>query len=232
MHTLSPLIADAGHALAFRRREPAPVMPSSLLVLLHGVGGNETNLAPLAAGAAADTLVVLPRGPLQLGAGQFAWFRVAFTAAGPQIAADEAEASRRTLIQFIGRLQAIHGIAPQRSVVAGFSQGGIMSASVALSAPERVNGFAVLSGRILPELEPQIAARERLASLHGLILHGRDDSKLPVSWAERADRWLDDLGVDHATRLYSGDHGLSDAMAEDFRAWLTQRLPPRDAAGH
>lgn len=230
MNTLSPLIADAGHALAFRLREPAPVAPTSLLVLLHGVGGNETNLANLAAGVAADTLVVLARGPLQLGAGQFAWFRVAFTAAGPQIVADEAEASRQVLIRFIGQMQAAHGIAPQRSVVAGFSQGGILSASVALSAPESVGGFAVLSGRILPELEPHIAARERLASLHGLILHGRDDSKLPVTWAERADRWLDDLGVAHATSLYPGDHGLSAAMVEDFHAWLAQRLPARDAA--
>lgn len=231
MNTSSLLIADTAYALSFRQREPAPVAPTSLLVLLHGVGGNETNLANLAAGVPTDTLVVLPRGPLQLGAGQFAWFRVAFTAAGPQIVADEAEASRRTLIDFIGQLQAAHRITSQRTVVAGFSQGGIMSASVALSAPDRVSGFGVLSGRILPELEPVIAARERLASLNGLILHGRDDSKLPVIWAERADNWLDRLGVDHTTRLYPGDHGLSAAMVEDFHSWLAQRLPAQNGAG-
>jgi phospholipase/carboxylesterase len=38
------------------------------------------------------------------------WFRVAFTGEGPRIVASEAEASRRTLIEFVAQLQADHGI--------------------------------------------------------------------------------------------------------------------------
>ena len=112
MNALSTLVQDPAFALAYRVRDPAPVRPTSLLLLLHGVGGNETNLAGLAAGIAPDVLVVLPRGPLTLGAAQHAWFRVAFTADGPQIVADEAEASRQLLVRFIAQLQAAHGIAP------------------------------------------------------------------------------------------------------------------------
>lgn len=63
--------------------------------------------------------------------------------------------SRLALIRFVKQMQATFGIAPQHTVIAGFSQGGILSFSVALSAPERVAGFGVLSGRILPELEPR-----------------------------------------------------------------------------
>ena len=225
MNTLSALVRHSAFALAYRVCESAPAKPTALLVLLHGLGGNETNLAMLAATASAGTLVVLPRGPLELGPGQHAWFRVVFTANGPQIDAAQAEASRMALVDFVEQLQAAHGIAPQRSVIAGFSQGGILSASVGLSTPERVRGFAVLSGRILPELEPHIAARENLAHLHALIAHGRDDSKLPVAWAQRADAWLGALGVPHQLRLYAGDHGITPPMAQDFQAWLGQTLP-------
>lgn len=224
MNTLSALVTGSAFALAFRLREPAPVAPASLLVLLHGVGGNETNLAELAAGVAPETLVVLPRGRLELGANQYAWFRVAFTANGPQIVVSEAEDSRTTLVRFVEQLQAAHGIAPERTVIAGFSQGGILSASVGLTAPERVRGFAVLSGRLLPELEPRLAARERLAHVQALIAHGRDDDKLPVHWAERADTWLARLGVPHTTRLYPGGHGISAAMAREFLDWVDGQL--------
>lgn len=227
--SLSALLTDPESALGYRVREPAPAHPSSLLVLLHGVGGNETNLAGMAGHIPPDTLVVLARGRLPLGPGQYAWFRVAFTAAGPRIVAHEAEESRLALIDFIAHLQTLHGIAPGRTVVAGFSQGGILSASVGLTAPERVQGFAVLAGRILPELEPVLASREHLSRLRALIAHGRDDDKLPLSWAERAHAWLDELGIAHELRIYPGGHGVSAVMAADFHDWVRPiLLPPAD----
>jgi phospholipase/carboxylesterase len=220
MKTLSPLTIDPAFALAFRKLQPPPTRPASLLVLLHGVGGNESNLAALGAEAGSDTLVVLPRGPITLGPDAFGWFRVAFSGNGPQIVASEADASRRTLIDFIGQLQQVHGIDAAHTVVAGFSQGGILSASVALTAPERVAAFAVLAGRILPELEPLLASPQPLAALRGYIAHGTRDDKLPLSWAQRADDWLTRLGISHETKLYPTGHELGPAMRADFIAWL------------
>ena len=220
MNHLSSLITDPTSALSYRIHEPAPQRPSSLLLLLHGVGGNETNLADLAAAAPVDTLVVMARGRLTLAPGAYAWFRVSFTAAGPQIVAAEAEQSRTLLIRLVSQLQAHYSISSARSIVAGFSQGGILSASVGLSAPESAAGFAVLSGRILPELEPVIAPPERLAGLRALVTHGRQDDKLPVSWAERTHAWLGQLRVPHELKLYPGGHGLSEDMAADFLKWM------------
>lgn len=220
MKTYGPLIGDPAFALPFRTLQPPPDRPASLLVLLHGVGGDETNLAAVAAAAEPYTLVVLPRGPVTLGAQSFGWFRVAFTASGPRIQAQEAESSRRTLVEFIRQLQHHHGIDAAHTVVAGFSQGGILSASVGLSAPERVAGFGILAGRILPELEPHIAARERLSGLRGYIAHGQRDDKLPVDWAHRASALLAKHGVAHALRLFPTGHSLSAGMQADFLAWL------------
>lgn len=218
---VGPLEYESPFEFAFRRR-PSSGKAARCVLLLHGVGGNEMNLADLAADLAPETLVVLPRGPLQFSEDGFGWFRVAFTAAGPSIVQAEAEASRLGLIRFIEQIQSAYGILPENTVVAGFSQGGILSASAALTAPERVGRFAILSGRILPELKPHLASAARLARLRGFIGHGEQDGTLPVDWARRADRLLTELGVEHATRLYPVGHAISDAMRADFLDWLEQ----------
>jgi phospholipase/carboxylesterase len=218
--TLSPLQQSADFELAFRIKQPQSAQPKTCVILLHGVGGSETNLVNLAAGIDPDTLVVLPRAPLEFAPGQFGWFRVAFTAGGPRIVESEAEQSRLTLIRFVEQLQSTYGIAPQRTVIAGFSQGGILSASVALSTPERVAAFGVLSGRILPELQPYLADKQRLATLRAFIGHGEYDSKLPVMWAQRSDQLLTELEVEHLTRLYPIDYSISPAMQAEFLEWL------------
>ena len=219
-YALSELQTDSASHLSYRQRLPAPTKPTKLLVLLHGVGGNETNLLNLADGIDPDTLVVLARGRLSLGGPQFAWFRVSFTANGPQISPEEAERSRTLLITLLQQLQQQHGIAPENTVIAGFSQGGIMSASVGLSSPESVRGFGLLSGRILPELEPVIASKERLSALKVFLSHGEQDNTLPVHWAHRSDALLTQLDIQHSLQLYNMDHGISAEMQADFVKWL------------
>lgn len=208
-----------GEALVHLTRN-AQATTRRLLILSHGVGGNEGNLLSLASRAPDDTVVVLPRGPLTLGEGQYAWFQVAYGPQGPQPDLKAAESSRRQLAEFISQMQAAHGISAANTVVAGFSQGGIISASLALTRPDLVGGFGILAGRILPEIEPQLSDSASLGRLHAFIGHGRNDTKLPVDWAHRADTWLTDLGVPHETRLYPGDHGLPPAMQDDFFAWF------------
>jgi phospholipase/carboxylesterase len=220
MKTPGDLVSAPEYALAFRTLEPVPAAPHRLLVLLHGVGGQELQLASLGAHVDDDTLVVLPRAPRSIGEGMYGWFRVGFTSNGPQIVPEEAEDSRLQLIEFIGQLQQHYDVAPSHTVVSGFSQGGILSASVALSAPQAVAGFGLLCGRILPELEPALASRDALATLDALIIHGRADDKLPVAWAERADAWLQRLGVPHRLQLHAAGHEFNPAMQADFLDWF------------
>jgi len=222
-----PLREEAASGLGYRLLEPQPAVPRALIVLLHGVGGHEQDLAALGATLGSEVLVACARGPLLLGPGRFGWFPVRFTPQGPSIDAAIAEHSRVQLLRFIATLQAQYGVAAARTLVAGFSQGGILSASVALTAPDLVAGFAVLSGRILPQIEPRLAGRSHLAQLAALIVHGRDDLTLPLAWAERADAWLTALGVSHETRIYPAAHELTAAMAADFRDWVAAWLATR-----
>ncbi|WP_140720659.1 MULTISPECIES: alpha/beta hydrolase [Gammaproteobacteria] len=215
--TISELRTDL--SLAFRTTSPDTAPAKRLLVLLHGVGGNETNLAPLG-DTLIDTRVILARGPLTFAPGQHAWFQVSFGPQGPRPDLVAAEQSRQRLASFISELQATYAVPASQTVVAGFSQGGIVSASIGLTQPGLVAGFGILSGRILPEIAPQLANRSALAEVNGFIGHGRDDTKLTVDWAHRADAWLSELGIPHETHLYPGDHGIPPAMQKDFLAWF------------
>src|SRR5208283_4767584 len=97
-------------------------------------------------------------------------------------------------------------------------------ASVALSRPELVAGFGLLSGRILPELAPRIAPRGALQGLGAYVSHGQGDTTLPPAWAERSEAWLQELGVPWESRRYPAGHELTPEMARDFHAWLGARL--------
>jgi phospholipase/carboxylesterase len=200
------------------RRVIGTETPRARLLLLHGVGGNESNLAGIAGFIPEGIEVLLVRSRLQIATDGFAWFQVNFTNEGPVIVEEQAESSRQKLVEFVTVLPQLP------TVIAGFSQGGILSASVGLSAPHCVAGFGLLSGRILPELAPHIASSEALSSLSAFVAHGHADNKLPVSWAQKADAWLSQLNVRHETHLYNMAHEITAEEIEDFVQWLKPLL--------
>ena len=222
MENLTPgqLNEDPTSGLSFRLMNTASKTIRRCLVLLHGVGSNELTVAELGQGVSDDTLVVLVQGPLTLGPQQFAWFQVSFTTNGPRINAEQAERSRQALIQLISELQKQFGLTSKQTVLAGFSQGGIMSSGVALTAPEAVAGFGLLSGRILPEITPLVASKDRLSHLQAFVGHGEHDATLPVEWVHRSHAWLNELEVHHTFQLYPIGHSISEQMHSEFLAWL------------
>lgn len=99
-----------------------------------------------------------------------------------------------------------------------------MSASLGITEPELVAGFAILSGRVLREIAPRIASAERLKSVKAFIAHGHQDAVLPVDWASEADAWLDRIGVQHETHFYNMAHEIIGEELADFSKWLSHTL--------
>lgn len=212
--------------LAHRVRSPdhATASGAPCLIILHGVGANEANLIDFAQRQDPRLFVILARAPIAFGPGQFGWFNVNFTSAGPVINPAQAEQSRQTLVDFIDGLPGVYDVDPNRVWIAGFSQGGILSASVALTRPDKVAGFGILSGRILPEIAPLTATSAALRKLHGFVSHGVQDGKLSIEFARNAQRLLEEKEIPLTYREYDAMHELNETMQRDFCDWLTQQI--------
>ena len=89
--------------------------PLARVLLLHGVGGNEDNLASLARHLPAGVEVLLLRAPCH-SARKASHGSVSFTANGPVIRAEQAEDSRLRLLRLLDALP------PLPTAIAGFSQ--------------------------------------------------------------------------------------------------------------
>jgi phospholipase/carboxylesterase len=222
---LNDLLTEPVSGLSYRvRPAQAGTGKAPCLLLLHGVGSNETGFIDMARQIDPRLVVILLRGPLVLAPGRFAWFQVNFTPSGPAINAAQAEQSRAMLIDFIGQLPASHDVDPERIWIAGFSQGGIMSASVALTAPASVAGFGVLSGRILQEVLPRVQRGPLLGKVQAFVSHGVQDQTLGIHFAHHARQVLTGLEVPLAYREYAAGHALDGAMIADFQRWLGSQL--------
>jgi phospholipase/carboxylesterase len=223
--------------LAHRFRPPLNLTARPpLLILLHGVGSNEHDLFGLAPQLDPRFAIVSARAPNTRAPGSYAWFDVAFTPRGPVIDAGQAEASRQQLIRFIGAACAAYRADPGRVYLMGFSQGAIMSASIALTRPELTAGAVLMSGRILPEIGPLIAPAEKLAGLPFLVVHGTEDPVLPVHHGRASRTLLTSLPVRLDYHEYAMGHTIGAQSLETVTTWLRHELDrpvlPQQASQH
>ncbi len=195
-----------------------------LLLLLHGIGSNEHDLYGLAPFLDKRFLIISLRAPNTLGPGSYAWFEADFTPQGPVINPEQAEASRITLITFLKEAITAYGADPKQVYLMGFSQGAIMSASVALTQPELVAGAVLMSGRILPEIQPLIASNEELSGFPFLVVHGTADMVLPITHGHASRELLSSLPVDLTYHEYPMGHEVSQESLSDVTTWLTEQL--------
>jgi len=194
------------------------------LLLLHGIGSNEHDLYGLAPFLDKRFLIISLRAPNTLGPGSYTWFEADFTPQGPVINPEQAEASRKTLITFLKEAVTAYDADPKQVYLMGFSQGAIMSASVALTQPELVAGAVLMSGRILPEIQPLIASNEELSGFPFLVVHGTADMVLPITHGHASRELLSSLPVDLTYHEYPMGHEVSQESLSDVTTWLTEQL--------
>lgn len=200
-----------------------------LLLLLHGLGSHESDLMGLAPYLDGRFFIVSARAPFELGPGMYGWFQVMLDPVAPVINPDDAERSRTLLLRFIGEVIDTYGVDPVRIYLMGFSQGAIMSLSLALTRPDRLAGVVAMSGRVLPEVLPKTAPPEALRGLPILIVHGADDPILPVHHGRASRDLLTPLPCVLTYREYAMGHQVTEESLAAVAAWLRARLdePPR-----
>lgn len=190
-----------------------------LLVLLHGYGADEHDLAPIA--ELVDTegrfLAVCPRAPIDIvpfGAG---WYeRDASGAIDPAQFLASVDAVDAT----IDAVCAENGFDRGNAVVVGFSQGGAMAlaASLRVGAPTRPAAVACLSGMMQEVDGLEYAFDDLLPRI--LIQHGTWD---PLVTIERGHQTRDALiahRVEHQYLEYPMQHEITGESVMDLRTWL------------
>jgi len=170
-----------------------PLNPQELILLFHGVGSHPDNLIPLAdfiAGIKPDAVIVSVAAPddCDLGGG-LQWFSVkGVTEVNRHPRIMEAMPA---FLSRIRRYQARFLIAPEQTILIGFSQGAIMSLEAVMSENQLASKVVSLSGRmaILPLLAPGVSRDVRFS-----FIHGTDDPVINIDDARRAAEHLRSLG--------------------------------------
>ena len=206
--------------------QPLGEGPFPTILTLHGRGANAMDLlglAPLLCGG--KFLMICPQGPLEtpIGPGMtgFAWYPMSM--GGPPDV-DAMLSSRRALEAFIERCLASYPIDRKKLALLGFSQGGVMSYSLALSHPERFAALAVLSSWLPKELEARLDVSDAVQALPTLIQHGTQDSMIEVDRARDSVERLRQLKLPLTFREYDMGHEITPGSLRDLSAWLEEKV--------
>jgi phospholipase/carboxylesterase len=185
---------------------------------MHGYGSNDSDLLGLGASLNPKLHIISLQAPISMGQGGFAWFELDWGEHGVIPNEPQALEARSIVVEFLSDLPQRFGVA-DGLLVAGFSQGAMMSLGVAFAAPKLVRGIVMMSGRILPAFVPEEEDR-RLRSLRALVQHGTRDQVLPYMGSRDAAKLLTTYGatVDH--REYPMAHEVSQESLLDIREWM------------
>jgi phospholipase/carboxylesterase len=198
------------------RWERATGNTNATLLLLHGTGGDETDLLPLARLVAPGAALLGVRGNvLENGAPRF--FRR--LAEGVFDLAD-LEGRTRALGEFVESAAASYGFDQSRLFALGFSNGANIAASLLLSGSEVLAGAALV--RAMVPWEP-----ESPPALHGrrvLLSQGTSDPLVSVAVGERLATLLRSAGADVELAWQAAAHGLVPGDVETLQRWFNARL--------
>lgn len=204
---------------------PATGPVRQLFILLHGVGGEPSDLLPLAEALGAafpQAVLLLPEGPSPFDGGDSGrqWFSV-------DGVTDDNRAARvadalPALHALVKQAQARFRVMQPDTALAGFSQGAIMALEYAIAHDGSVGRVLAFSGRFatLPERAPEFT------TLH--VLHGKADRIVPVDHAyaayERLSQCQGDATLDVASSVA---HEIHDALVDRAVYRLQTCIPLR-----
>src|SRR6058998_1842922 len=190
---LYPRRHDPRMELSARVRPPAGKAEGAL-VLIHGRGADENDLFPLLDLLDPERRLVgaTPRGPLSLPPGGAHWYALG------GIGTPEPTtfwASFRAAAAWLDGFLAQHGVAHDRLVMGGFSQGGVMAYSLGLGAGRPRPAAIVALSSFIPTVQGfELDLSPPLPPV--AIGHGTLDPVIEVEWGRRARDLLEEADAE------------------------------------
>ncbi|MGH7653432.1 MAG: alpha/beta hydrolase [Gemmatimonadaceae bacterium] len=186
------------------------------LLLLHGTGGDENDLVPLAGMLDPDAAILSPRGKiLEQGAPRF-FKRLAMGV----FDLDDLRLRTNELADFVAAAAAEYGFDPAQVVAAGFSNGANIAAAMMLLRPESLER-AILFRAMVP-LEPD--PRPDLTARSVFLSAGRTDTMVPGENTERLAALLRDCGAAVELQWSPGGHGLTPGDISAAASWFSNNV--------
>jgi phospholipase/carboxylesterase len=192
------------------RFQPAAVTGLAPLLLLHGTGGDETDLLGLGERISPGAALLSPRGQVLEGGMPRFFRRLA------EGVFDEADVRRRAadLATFVVEARDAYGISAPVGI--GFSNGANIAAAVLLLHPGVLAGAALLRAMVpLAEAPPA-----KLAGTPVLILSGARDPVVPAENAARLAAIYAEAGAEVRHETLPAGHGLTQDDISRVKIWL------------
>jgi len=187
------------------------------LLLLHGTGGDENDLLPLAEMLAPTAAVLSPRGDVvENGASRF--FR---RLAEGVFDLDDLRLRTDRLAAFLAEAATTYGFDARQVVAVGFSNGANIAASLLLMRAGTLRAAILFRPMVPFEPETQID----LTGTSVYVAGGRSDPIVAPEQTRRLAEMLATYGADVTVAWSDGGHGLTRADVAGAEQWLDAALP-------
>lgn len=199
----------AGHQYVYQVGDPTS---TRVLLLLHGVGGDEFDLLPLGRHLDPTAHLLSPRGPIfDEGANRF-FHRLS----DGSFDAHEVTERVRQLADFITDAKVTHDLGNCEIIAIGFSNGANMAASLLLLEPTTLDGAVLLRVKLplVPTKNPNLRGHRVLA------LSGEYDPIMPRDSAVAVTRLLHESGADIRHDWLPAGHQLTQEDIDRTAQWL------------
>lgn len=204
--------------------QPAGDGPHPTILALHGWGANAMDLLGLAPYLADGRFLVLcPQGRVEVPLGPmvgYGWFPLTM---GGSADPGELERGIEDAWGFLDSAMQRYPIDPKKTVVLGFSQGGVIAYAMALSNPQRFAGLVALSSWLPAPLLSALPPADH-QQLPALVHHGADDDLIEVGRARESVERLRSLQVPVTYREFDMGHQISAESIADLGAWLGDKV--------
>jgi len=208
-----------------------PDTPLPMVVLIHGRGDRPRVPGGPFYGIREPMRIVMPRAPTPLGTG-FTWLPVRARDGEDDVLAYWLEMMALRIAHLVRVLRDVRPTLGE-PIVSGFSQGGMLTFTLAVEHPDAMGVAIPLAGWLPPPLWPSTV--DPLQPYPPILsMHGTSDEAVRFEPTRRAVERLRELGLYVELRPFSeAGHRMSTEMNRQFRHWLElailSQAPPRQS---
>jgi len=201
--------------------------PSHSVIWLHGLGADGSDFVPIVEELALPPLGIrfvfphAPKRPVTINGGfvMRAWYDIVMQDLVRQEDERGIRESQAHVEALIAR-EGERGIPPERIVLAGFSQGGVITLQTGLRQPKRLAGLLALSCYLPLASKVGMERNASSADVPIFLGHGTADDIVPIKSGIAARDALTALGCKVEWHQYPMPHSVHPNEIADIGAWL------------